>query len=178
MINANVIVSTTIFVALFMNRVYLGIGGNMADRLANLSACCNWIAKEIGTIIAQSKIYETKAWGNTNQANFYNQVIAVETNLEADKLVHHCLQIETKMGRVRQDKWGARTIDIDILLFANKIIQQENLQIPHPYLHLRKFVLVPLAEIAPNLLHPELHQNMVELLEACADDLEVREIDK
>jgi len=161
-----------------MNRVYLGIGGNMGDRLAHLSTCRNWIAKEIGAITTQSCIYETKAWGNTNQANFYNQVIAIDTVLEAGKLMHHCLQIEIKMGRVRKDKWGERIIDIDILLYGNQIINLANLQIPHPYLHLRKFVLVPLAEIAPNLLHPELHQNMVELLEACADDLEVREIDK
>jgi 2-amino-4-hydroxy-6-hydroxymethyldihydropteridine diphosphokinase len=159
-----------------MHIAYLLVGGNQGNRAESLQQARAWIAKEAGQIIRQSGIYETAAWGNTNQPAFLNQVLAVETALEAGQLMATLLQIEQKMGRVRQQRYGPRTIDIDILLFDNEIHDQPELTIPHPELGNRRFALIPLAEIAAQLVHPVSGKTIAHLLADCSDPLAVQKI--
>jgi 2-amino-4-hydroxy-6-hydroxymethyldihydropteridine diphosphokinase len=156
-----------------MNNVYLLIGGNMGDRLKNLSESTNYIEKEVGAILKKSSIYETAAWGVTDQPSFLNQVLFVSTKLSAEDVLKTILSIEEKMGRKRVEKMGPRTIDIDILFYNDEIISLPNLSVPHPHIANRRFVLAPLAEIAPVLFHPVLQKNITELLKVCPDTLEV-----
>jgi 2-amino-4-hydroxy-6-hydroxymethyldihydropteridine diphosphokinase len=124
-------------------------------------------------LLQQSNIYKTAAWGNTEQDDFYNQVIEVSTELSAEILLQTLLGIETKMGRTRNQKWEARIIDLDILYFNNEIIDTEILKVPHPYMHLRRFTLIPLTEIAANYVHPIFDKTNSELLASCCDGSEV-----
>jgi 2-amino-4-hydroxy-6-hydroxymethyldihydropteridine diphosphokinase len=156
-----------------MNNVYLLIGGNMGDRLKNLSESTKCIEKEVGAILKKSSIYETAAWGVTDQPSFLNQVLFVSTKLSAEDVLKTILSIEEKMGRKRVEKMGPRTIDIDILFYNDEIISLPNLSVPHPHIANRRFVLAPLAEIAPVLFHPVLQKNITELLKVCPDTLEV-----
>ena len=157
-----------------MNKAFLLTGGNLGDRLKNLDQASQLLEKYCGGIIKRSSVYETAAWGKTNQSNFLNQVLEIETALTPELLINEILKIEHLMGRERTEKYGPRSIDIDILFFNQKIINEEGLIIPHPELQNRRFVLIPLAEIAPNLYHPILKKNIVQLLKDCKDDLEVR----
>jgi 2-amino-4-hydroxy-6-hydroxymethyldihydropteridine diphosphokinase len=156
-----------------MNNVYLLIGGNMGDRLKNLSESTKCIEKEVGAILKKSSIYETAAWGVTDQPSFLNQVLFVSTKLSAEDVLKTILSIEEKMGRKRVEKMGPRTIDIDILFYNDEIISLPNLSVPHPHIANRRFVLAPLAEIAPVLFHPVLQKNITELLKVCPDTLKV-----
>lgn len=156
-----------------MNKVYLSIGGNLGNRKANLAKAAYLIEHQIGSVLAISSLYETKAWGVENQPNFLNQALVVETTLSPQKALEKALTIETKMGRKRERKWYTRLIDIDLLFFEQQIIKTDDLTLPHPYLAKRNFVLVPLAEIAPNFIHPTLHKSISELLKACPDTLPV-----
>jgi len=159
-----------------MNGIYLIIGGNLGERAQYLAQSKVYIEAQIGKIIRQSSMYETASWGDTAQHPFLNQVLYLETSLDADSILETCLAIEKKIGRVRGAKWDARIIDIDILFFNNDIIENEQLKIPHPFLHLRRFVLTPLHEIAPHLVHPVLHQDITTLLQKCEDGLAVTKI--
>ena len=159
-----------------MNGIYLIIGGNLGKRAQYLAQSRSDIDVQIGTILKQSSIYETSSWGNTTQHPFLNQVLYLETTLDAESILQTCLAIEKKIGRIRGAKWDARIIDIDILFFNNEIIAKEQLKIPHPFLHLRRFVLTPLHEIAPHLVHPILQQSITQLLQNCEDGLAVRKI--
>jgi 2-amino-4-hydroxy-6-hydroxymethyldihydropteridine diphosphokinase len=156
-----------------MNNVYLLIGGNLDDRVKNLSNSIDWIEKEVGPILKKSSIYETAAWGVTEQPSFLNQVLFVSTKLSAEDVLKTILSIEEKMGRKRVEKMGPRTIDIDILFYNDEIISFPNLSVPHPHIANRRFVLEPLAEIAPALVHPVLQKKTIELLKDCPDTLEV-----
>ncbi|MBK7763603.1 MAG: 2-amino-4-hydroxy-6-hydroxymethyldihydropteridine diphosphokinase [Bacteroidetes bacterium] len=156
-----------------MNGVYLITGGNLGNRQENLTKSSLMIAKLIGPIITQSAFYETSAWGKMDEPAYLNQVLYVHTNLSAMEVLEKCLAIEHNMGRIRHDKWASRLIDIDILFFNDEVYKLANLKIPHPHIAERKFVLVPLHEIAPNFVHPSLHQTIHELLVICADPLEV-----
>ncbi len=156
-----------------MNKVYLSIGGNLGNRKANLAKAAYLIERKIGSILAISSLYETKAWGVENQPNFLNQVLIVETVLSPETTLEYALTIETKMGRKREQKWYTRLIDIDLLFFEKQIIKSDDLTLPHPYLAERNFVLVPLAEIAPNFVHPILQKSISELLNICPDTLAV-----
>jgi 2-amino-4-hydroxy-6-hydroxymethyldihydropteridine diphosphokinase len=156
-----------------MNNVYLLIGGNMGDRLKNLSESTGWIEKEVGTIVKKSSIYKTAAWGVTDQPSFLNQVLFVSTKLSAEDVLKTILSIEEKMGRKRVEKMGPRTIDIDILFYNDEIISLPNLSVPHAHIANRRFVLEPLAEIAPSFVHPVLQKNVAEVLKDCPDTLEV-----
>jgi 2-amino-4-hydroxy-6-hydroxymethyldihydropteridine diphosphokinase len=120
-----------------------------------------------------SSIYETAAWGMENQEAFLNQVLEIETNLNPDELLQSILQIEEGLGRKRELKYGPRTIDIDILFFNDQVIDQEGLKIPHPQLQNRRFVLVPLNEIASNKIHPIFKKTISQLLAECPDPLTV-----
>jgi len=157
-----------------MNTAYVLLGGNKGERLINIGKSISFIEELVGPISNKSKIYVTAAWGNTNQPDFYNQVICVNTTLSASALLQTLLSIENQLGRQRGDKkWQARTIDLDILFFNNDIIDSPFLKVPHPYLHERKFTLVPLAEIAANFTHPIFNKSIAALLEECKDELEV-----
>lgn len=142
--------------------VYLGLGSNMGNRLHMLQQAI-LLLNELGTITEQSSIIETDAWGNTEQDSFLNCAVKLLTPLQATDLLIQIQQIESKLGRVRLSKWGPRTIDIDILLFDMEMINEKKLQIPHPLMHQRHFVLKPLSEIAPNVVHPILQQTITEL---------------
>ena len=135
-------------------QVFISLGSNLGDRLQFLRNAVDQIGLRLGKVVKESKIYEAAAWGHTKQPDFYNQVIEIETELSPMQLLQGCLEIEKSLGRERSILWGERTIDLDILLYDGRSVQLENLRIPHPYLHLRNFVLVPLCEIAPDLIHP------------------------
>jgi len=158
------------------NKVYLLTGSNVGNSSALLNEAKLAIQKQVGEIEAASSLYKTAPWGNTNQQDFLNQVLAVNTNLSAYDVLKTILNIELRMGRIREEKWAPRTIDIDILFFNNEIIQQEKLIVPHPLLQQRRFTLIPLAEIAPDYLHPTLHQTNTQLLQQCPDDSVVEKL--
>ena len=159
-----------------MSVVYLLLGSNMGNSLQFLADARMHIAKSIGTISASSSIYQTAAWGKTDQPDFMNQVVKVASNIEPEGVLQGILAIEKKLGRERIEKWAARTIDIDILFYDLMIINHHNLIIPHPFLQERAFALAPLAELAPNLEHPILKQTISTLLANLASDLAVRKL--
>jgi 2-amino-4-hydroxy-6-hydroxymethyldihydropteridine diphosphokinase len=160
-----------------MNTTYLILGSNLGDKLHNLQQAVQLIKKEIGPIVNQSGIYVTAAWGNTSQPDFVNQAISVDTDLSPTDLLQKILAIEKKIGRVRdQQKWKERIIDIDILFYNDTVINTPDLTIPHPYLQERKFVLIPLLEIAQEYIHPIINKNIKTLLQECTDILEVKRI--
>jgi 2-amino-4-hydroxy-6-hydroxymethyldihydropteridine diphosphokinase len=159
-----------------MNRVYLLTGGNEGDRLEQLRQAAIRIALHCGQIDQRSAVYETAAWGKTDQAPFLNQALALQTDLDPASLLEELLAIETKMGRIRTEKFGSRTIDIDILLFNQEQIDHPDLKIPHPELQNRRFALEPLNEIAPEWNHPRFHKTIRQLLAECKDPLDVKKI--
>jgi len=159
-----------------MNKAYLLTGGNLGNRMTNLQSAKVFIQKQCGKIILESPVYETEAWGMRRQPSFYNQVLHIETAMDAFALLREILSIEEQLGRKREIKMGPRIIDIDILFFNNDIIQTPQLTIPHPHLQERRFVLTPLASIAANYIHPVLHKKIIELLHECKDDLAVYKI--
>ena len=132
------------------------------------------IEKKIGGIIRQSHLYQTAAWGKTDQPDFLNQGLMAETQLSPRECLRRIFSIEKKMGRIRTEKNAPRIIDIDILFFNDEVINEPGLIVPHPQIPNRKFVLVPMNEISPELVHPLLHQTINNLLSTCADPLEVR----
>jgi len=160
-----------------MITAYLLIGGNLGNRKENLHEAIALINKECGTLTRSSSIYETEAWGKTDQPSFLNQALEITTPLNARQLLRKILKIEKAMGRVRKEKLGPRIIDIDILLFENEIHDLRFLKIPHPEMQNRRFVLVPLAEINPEFQHPVLKKTVKELLEECPDNLKVSKVD-
>ncbi|MGF7233266.1 2-amino-4-hydroxy-6-hydroxymethyldihydropteridine diphosphokinase [Arachidicoccus sp.] len=159
-----------------MNKVYLLIGGNMGDMAASLAIAKKEITKRVGRINLSSSIYKTAAWGLENQPDFLNQVLAVDSDLQAQEILKIILDIECRMGRIREMKNGPRLIDIDILLFNEDIIDEENLKIPHSFLHRRNFTLAPLAEIVPNMVHPVLKKSIMQLLQESQDRLPVQRL--
>jgi 2-amino-4-hydroxy-6-hydroxymethyldihydropteridine diphosphokinase len=160
-----------------MNKIFLITGGNIGDRKKNLQTAANAIEENIGNIIKSSSIYETEAWGNTDQAAFYNQVHIVESELAAKEIMNKILAIEKKMGRIRTIKNAARIIDIDILFFNNEIINDPILTIPHKEISNRRFVLMPLSELDPDLVHPVLNLSINKLLSICKDPLNVTRLE-
>lgn len=157
-----------------MNEVYLLTGGNIGDRLMNLQQASLKIEKEAGTVLKKSAIYETAAWGLTDQNPFLNQVLLISTSSNPEDLLQTLLHIEQELGRKRMIKMGPRNIDIDILFYNNEIISSPNLTVPHPQIANRRFVLTPLNEIAPAFVHPVLQKTIAQLLEVCPDNLEVK----
>ncbi len=159
-----------------MNKTYLLTGGNMGNREEKLAQARDLINKECGSITAASSLYETAAWGKTDQPAFLNQALEIETTLTARQLIRRILKVEKQMGRIRKEKYGPRIIDIDILLFNNEIHNYPLLILPHPEMQNRRFALLPLAEIAPNVIHPVLNMTLAKLLTDCPDELPVKNI--
>ena len=144
--------------------VYLALGSNMGNRLANLKAAISNVTPQM-TVKKKSSVYETPPWGFKEQDAFLNQVIKVKTSLAPEPLLRHLKRLEVALGRVPNFQNGPRLIDIDILFFDNMIIETPPLIVPHPRLHERAFVLVPLAEIEPDFIHPILQKSVSKLLE-------------
>ena len=143
-----------------MNKSYLGLGTNRGDRLNYLNQALNILNSHSNIKISKkSKLYETKAWGYTEQADFLNMCVEIETDLNPKDLLHVCQDVEKKLIRERNIRWGPRTIDIDILFFNDIILQEEKLEIPHPRIKERAFVLIPLLDISNNLKINDVHIN-------------------
>lgn len=159
-----------------MNLAYLLIGGNLGEKWKNLETARNQLAEKAGRILSFSSIYETEAWGKTDQPAFLNQVLLLDTPHSPLELLSVINHIESAMGRERLEKFGPRIIDIDILFYDEEIVDEPNLKIPHPEIQNRRFVLAPLSEIAPEFQHPLLKKNVQKLLEECPDRLDVHPV--
>jgi len=159
-----------------LNKTYLLIGGNVGNKLSYLEQAVTLLQKQCGNIIARSSIYETAPWGNTDQASFLNQALELYTKYDANSLMTRLLSIEEELGRVRQERNGPRVIDLDILFFNNEIHTAAKLTIPHKELQNRRFVLEPLSEIVPLLIHPVLNKSIQQLLEECTDHSSVKKL--
>ncbi|HEX8517916.1 MAG TPA: 2-amino-4-hydroxy-6-hydroxymethyldihydropteridine diphosphokinase [Bacteroidia bacterium] len=154
-----------------MNSAYLILGGNIGNKLKNLENTRLRIQENIGNITGISEIFITAPWGNTEQPDFYNQALIVETALSPESLLDELLKIEAENGRVRDDKkWSERTIDIDILFYNDEIISLPKLKVPHPHIQVRRFVLAPLAQIAGEFIHPVFKESIASLLRDCPDN--------
>ncbi len=154
--------------------VFLHTGTNLGNRKRNLSWAKLMINEQLGAILQQSAVYETAAWGVENQPAFLNQALAISTTLEPEQLLEKIHRIENKLGRKRLHRWAERIIDIDILFYDDQVINSPWLTVPHPRMQTRNFVLQPLLEIAPNMMHPVLNKTITELAKACDDGLSVR----
>jgi 2-amino-4-hydroxy-6-hydroxymethyldihydropteridine diphosphokinase len=153
-----------------MSKVFLGIGTNLGDRERNVEMAIEKIEEHIGRILQSSSVYETPPWGLEAENDFLNMVVSVETSLTPSEIIKKIASIELTMGRDRnQNRYSSRIIDIDILLYDDLVITEKGLKIPHRLMHERKFVLVPLCELAPDLIHPILKKPMSVLLEECRD---------
>ncbi|WP_017731476.1 2-amino-4-hydroxy-6-hydroxymethyldihydropteridine diphosphokinase [Nafulsella turpanensis] len=156
------------------NGIYLLLGSNLGDRAANLLRAIDALEQAAIKVVAQSELYETAAWGLESQPSFLNQVVEIKTELAPLSLLQCLLETEQQMGRKRNEKWGERLIDIDILYYADRVVKEPSLHIPHPHIQERRFTLVPLCELVPLLVHPLLGKTQQELLDVCPDPLEVR----
>jgi 2-amino-4-hydroxy-6-hydroxymethyldihydropteridine diphosphokinase len=148
-----------------MSIVYIGIGSNLGDREKNCSRSVDLLEKNGIVIRQESSLYETIPWGLRDQPLFLNMVIKVETELKPQELLELLKNVEIEVGREKSSRWGPRIIDLDILLYDDIALNEETLTVPHPYLHKRDFVLIPLCEIAPDVRHPVLQLTMRELLQ-------------
>ena len=157
----------------FMNTAYLLLGSNLGNRESYLFKAIEMLSANAGKVQAKSSVYSTAPWGNTQQADFLNQAIRIEIPLSAQELLQKILHIEERLGRKRDQKWEARMIDIDILLFNAEIIQTPELTVPHPFLHERRFALIPLVDIAGDVMHPILNKSIKDLLTENTDALSV-----
>jgi 2-amino-4-hydroxy-6-hydroxymethyldihydropteridine diphosphokinase len=143
--------------------VYIALGTNLGDRSANLSAAIESLPPEVA-VLAESQVYETPPWGYEDQPAFLNMVVKAETNLKPEPLLKYLKQLESELGREQNFRWGPRLIDLDILFYDDLVIDTPPLVIPHPRLHERAFVLVPLMEVAPDLIHPLFHRKIRDFL--------------
>lgn len=151
------------------NGIFLLLGSNLGNPANNLEYAREKLATAIGSVLLTSSIYKTAPWGITNQPPFLNQVIVTEATMDPYRILSAIGRIEQDLGRVREIKWGPRPIDIDILFYDNEVIHDSLLDIPHPGIPFRRFVLEPLAEIAPGFMHPEIRKSVIMLLSECDD---------
>lgn len=157
-----------------MQKLYLLLGGNLGDKKTIFSEVRMQLNERIGQITAESAIYETEPWGFESDDLFWNQVLEISTDLKPEEVLEQTQQIELNMGRVRKEvQYTSRVIDIDLLFYGNLIINKDNLVVPHPRIQERRFVLVPLCEIAPDFIHPIVQKSITELLHECPDQLKV-----
>ncbi len=161
-----------------MEKVFIALGGNVGNVSGYFDIAIEKISAMIGTIIKQSSLYKTEPWGNKNQADFLNKVLEVETKQTPEEVLENILFIEKMMGRNRNknDQFAPRSIDIDIVFYGTKIINENYLVVPHPRLHLRNFVLTPLVEIAPDFIHPLLKKSIIDLYKHSNDSSVVNRV--
>ena len=160
-----------------MNKVVLLLGSNLGDGQLLFQQVISLIDDRLGKLEMQSALYQSPPWGFEHENDFINQVLIMNTEKDAEQVLQSCLQIEVDLGRKRiAQGYGARTIDIDVLFVNDEVIETETLVLPHPRLHLRKFTLLPLAELIPDFVHPTLNKTIQELLVACEDYSKVRKI--
>ena len=149
---------------------FIGLGSNLGEREAMIRQALEEITRLPGTqLLRASSLYDTEPVGEVDQPNFLNAVAALDTSLTARQLMWNLQLIEKRLGRVRSQKWGPRTIDLDLLFFKDQQLETEFLTLPHPRMALRRFVLVPLNELAPGLVHPVLGKSISELLAQTKD---------
>ncbi len=158
----------------YMNGIYIITGGNVGRRSDYLREAASRIEDRCGNIVASSSVYESAAWGKTDQASFLNQVLEIESFMKPLELLRACLDIEKTMGRVRNIKWDSRIIDIDILFYGQEIVIEDSLIIPHPHLHARRFALLPMLELVPYFYHPVIEKTIETLALECQDELDVK----
>jgi 2-amino-4-hydroxy-6-hydroxymethyldihydropteridine diphosphokinase len=162
-----------------MERCYILFGSNMGDKDAIYAQACLLINNRCGQVVAQSRAYESEPWGFEAEEWFLNRVIVVETELDPEEMLRQLLDIERELGRIRHPEiqgYTSRPADLDLLYYGDRIINTAVLTVPHPRLHLRRFALVPLCEVAPEYVHPVLQMTQIELLQQCPDESIVREI--
>lgn len=159
-----------------MPTTYLLLGSNEGDSRANIDRAIALLQHNCGPIVAHSPLYRTAAWGLEDQPDFLNMALAIDTALSPALLLENTQNIEQQMGRQRSVKWGQRTLDIDILFYGNELIDIPGLKVPHPYIQDRRFALAPLADIAPDFVHPRLHKTISQLLASCPDPLPVEKL--
>lgn len=153
-----------------LQTLFLSLGSNLGNREENLNQAIQLIRQNISTNLSISNIYETEPWGNLNQAGFLNLILKIEnSSLLPHEVLEKIQKIEIELGRVRVEKWGERCIDIDIIYFNDLVLDDTKLVIPHPFVQERKFVLVPLADVAPDWVHPVLQKTTLQMLQDCPD---------
>lgn len=149
------------------------LGSNLGNRLENLQEACKRLDQKAGRILQKSRVYETQPWGNTDQPEFLNMAVRLETKSTPEELLRAVLQIEKEMGRTRDQKWAPRIIDIDLVMFSDLVIQTPELIVPHPEMHHRNFVLVPCMDVAAGWVHPVFEQTVEDLYWNNEDPLDV-----
>ncbi|ASU33788.1 2-amino-4-hydroxy-6-hydroxymethyldihydropteridine diphosphokinase [Mucilaginibacter xinganensis] len=159
-----------------MNSIFLLLGSNLGNREEFLREAIRLIELHIAPVLKMSSVYETQSWGKTDAPDYLNQVIILKADIPAEEVLRKILDIEIILGRKREEKWGSRTIDIDILFYGADIINAEGLQIPHPELHKRRFTLEPLAEIAPDFIHPVINKTILMIKTELKDSLIVKKL--
>lgn len=159
-----------------MKGIYLLLGSNQGDRMGFLNSAIHAIMDQVGPVLHSSSVYCTAAWGYTDQPDFYNLIVEVQSELSPEYLLKEIEKIMEKLGRIRNLKWRQRVIDIDILYYGNMIIEKPALIIPHPRIQERRFTLIPLCELAPEFVHPVVGVNHLTLLEECGDELAVTKL--
>lgn len=158
------------YLILIMKTAYLGLGSDLGDRSASLRSSLGLVREKLGRITVCSSVYETEPWGFSSSTRFLNMVLELETDLNPQGLLGRIMMVEAMLGRLREGKtYASRVIDIDILFYDRLCFSEGDLTIPHPRLHERRFVLVPMSEIAPEFIHPKLNKSIAELLNSCSD---------
>lgn len=160
-----------------MNTVIILLGGNIGDTLFYLKESIRRLENHNCVITKQSEIYETEAWGVENQNNYYNQALEISTSLSPNEVLILCQKIENQLGRIRKERWGARTIDIDLIFYNQLIIDTPTLTIPHPRYHLRNFVLFPLADVIPDYVCPIFKTTILKIVSSSLDQSQVKTVD-
>ncbi len=160
-----------------MARLFLLLGGNLGDKAQIFKSAEESLAKELGPVVQRSAIYETEPWGFECEDLFWNQVLVIETSLNPEEVLLHTKSIELQLGRVRKaDRYTSRLIDIDLLFYDDLVMNEEKLVLPHPRMIDRRFVLIPLLEVAPDFVHPVFQKDIQALLDECSDKLEVKRL--
>ncbi len=161
-----------------MYQVFLGIGGNLGNKHDNFDKVYTFIKNELGVIIKSSSVYETPPWGFDAKENFWNQVLVIETKISPEELLKKITEMENRFGRERgTGGYTSRKMDIDILYFDELVLETKKLTIPHPQIANRLFVLVPLVEIEPDFVHPQLKTNSLQMLKNCTDKSLIKKVE-